>query len=300
MLDKDLSRVISEFHFRSAFLLTPPPSQLPGEKFEALGKSDIGDASGKCFAAMSVLSGLFDKLLQAAGQVDVPIFTQVLKIIIGVPTSGVKLAEASVATALQLGLHGANLGAHALEETFKILFSYTDILPDVVIAGPFSAIEKALDAAVNCFATASKTEEQFSVATCGVYADVFRGVVDEVAAKPIETPADASEDLKRALAGAQAMVNLSKNSIAPANDDLLNTRPIFVGNVLDQYRDEVNRLATTDDIKNFAQLKLSSVVAASNALEACLYIAADPGAAAEEFNEELDAFEDEDEADEYY
>lgn len=67
-----------------------------------------------------------------------------------------------------------------------------------------------------------------------------------------------------------------------------------MADVLDQYREEVNRLGTTDDVKNYAQLRLSSVVASSNALEACLRIAANTDVAVDELDEDLDAIEEED------
>lgn len=70
------------------------------------------------------------------------------------------------------------------------------------------------------------------------------------------------------------MVNLSKASIPAENDDLLKSRSFFVADVLDQYREEVNRLGTSDDVKNYAHLRLSSVIASSNALQACLRNAA--------------------------
>ncbi|KAG0339548.1 hypothetical protein BG000_001844 [Podila horticola] len=289
---QEVPRVISEFHFLQALLSEPIHS--PDTKFDMLAKGSEGDASGKCFQAISLLSGLFDKMIDAAGNLEVPVISQFFKVILGFPKTGFKLAEGSVATALQSALHGANIGAHALAETFKILFAYTDILPTAVVGGPFYAIEQALDAAVTCFATASKIENQFNVATCSVYADIYRGVIDEVESKPIEVPSDASEGLKRAISGAQSVVDLSKSSVATTNEDLLTTRPIFMADVLDQYREEVNRLATSDDIKNYAQLRLSSVITSSNTLEVCLCIVADPEAAAEELDEELDAMEDED------
>ncbi|KAF9282497.1 hypothetical protein BGZ74_002135 [Mortierella antarctica] len=141
---------------------------------------------------------------------------------------------------------------------------------------------------------ASKIEQQLNIATCSVYVDVYQGMVDEVASKPVEVSPDASEELKCAISGAQSAVDLSKSSIAAANEDWLTTHPIFMANVLDQYHEEVNGLVTSDDIKNYAQLKLSSVVASSNALEVCLCITTDPKTAVEELDEELDAMEDED------
>jgi len=84
---------------------------------------------------MSVLSGLLNKLQQGANQIDVPVFSQFVKLMTGIPKSGLKLSEASVATAIQTALHGAGLASHALEESFKILFAYTDLLPEELIGG---------------------------------------------------------------------------------------------------------------------------------------------------------------------
>ncbi|GJJ69736.1 hypothetical protein EMPS_02084 [Entomortierella parvispora] len=297
LLDSELTHKISELHFRSALLSRPIPSQQLKSEWESFAKpGPVQSGTGKCYQAMSVLSSLFDKLLEGASQIDIPLFSQFINLLIGIPKSGFKLAEASVAVAIQSGLHGANLASHALEEAFHIVFSYTGLLPDELIGGPFSAIQQALDAAVACFNSASsvsnKIEDQFSVASCGFLADLYRGTVDEVASKPFELPADAPENLERAVSGAQAVVNLSKASIPASNDDLLKTRSFFVADILDQYREEVNRLGTTDDVKNYAQLSLSSVVASSNALEACLRIAANTDVAVEELNEELDAVDD--------
>ncbi|KAF9129762.1 Transmembrane osmosensor [Mortierella sp. 14UC] len=87
-------------------------------------------------------------------------------------------------------------------------------------------------------------------------------------------PKDQVEDLQRYLDGAVAIIdNVAKTSVAPTNDALLASRPIFSADVLEQiYR---------------------------RGLEVCLRIAADPAAAAEKVNEDEDEdFEDEDEENE--
>ncbi|KAF9364420.1 hypothetical protein BGX34_001582 [Mortierella sp. NVP85] len=49
----------------------------------------------------------------------------------------------------------------------------------------------------------------------------------------------ATEDMKRAAAGSASVLDLmDKSSIASSNENLLAVRPIFAGDLLDQYRQE--------------------------------------------------------------
>ncbi|KAF9100777.1 hypothetical protein BGX29_006274 [Mortierella sp. GBA35] len=80
---------------------------------------------------------------------------------------------------------------------------------------------------------------------------------------------------------------------------LLDSRPVFAGDLLDQYRIGMVRAGAKNDVQKFAAGSLGLVVSTSSALEACLRIAADSIAAVEDLNEELDGIDDdEDEADE--
>ncbi|KAG0333350.1 hypothetical protein BG000_009239 [Podila horticola] len=107
-----------------------------------------------------------------------------------------------------------------------------------------------------------------SVVTCSVYADVYQGVIEEVTFKQIKLSYDASKELKRAIFGAQLVVDLSKFSVATDNEDLLTTRP------------SLSSMSSTNTVR-------------SNACEACLRLIAGLETAAKELDEELDALEDE-------
>jgi hypothetical protein len=91
---------------------------------------------------------------------------------------------------------------------------------------------------------------------------------------------------------------MSKTSIAKTNEALLATRPIFAGDLIQEYRAELMRLAPTDDIRNYAEISLGLIVGYSNSLEACLRVAADPVGAFDEVDEELEAEMEEDEEEE--
>lgn len=90
---------------------------------------------------------------------------------------------------------------------------------------------------------------------------------------------------------------MDQSSIASSNDALLTTRPIFSASLLDQYRHEIVQKADSDALKQFVQADLAVLISISNALEACLHVAADPEAAADELAEEYEALAEEDEYD---
>ena len=100
--------------------------------------------------------------------------------------------------------------------------------------------------------------------------------------------------------GAKSILVLaSKSSIAATNQALLDIRPIFAASILEKYRLEIVRLSGDNkDAMNYAVSELGIIVAVSNALEACLHIAAGPVTAAKEINEHEDIDEYKDEADE--
>ncbi|KAF9354729.1 hypothetical protein BGX26_007446 [Mortierella sp. AD094] len=152
------------------------------------------------------------------------------------------------------------------------------------------SVVSSLDVLAKCAVGTSKiTIEQ---SNCNNIADMYRqAIAESIKISPaLNLPADASEDLKRLAAGSLSVLDLmDKSSIATTNDALLASRPIFAADLLDQYRSELLRVATTDDIKTYAQAALGASVGISNALESCLRIAADPIDAIDELNDELEA-----------
>ena len=136
---------------------------------------------------------------------------------------------------------------------------------------------------------------------CYDLTNMYRIVVTQATktSPALNLPAETSEDLKRLAAGSLSLLDLlDKSSVASTNEALLATRPIFVADGLDQFRIELLRVGNTEELQNYAQVALGTVVGMSNALEAFLRVAADPVGAIDELNEELDARDDYDEEEE--
>jgi len=136
---------------------------------------------------------------------------------------------------------------------------------------------------------------------CNALADLYRATLeDSVKISPaLNLPADASEELRRLTTGSLAVLDLlSKTSIAKTIDDLLAICPSFASDLMQEYRAELLRLSPTEDIRNYTDISLGSVVSFSNSLEACLRVAADPVGALEEFTGASNTEADEDEFEE--
>ncbi|KAF9959098.1 hypothetical protein BGZ72_010338 [Mortierella alpina] len=113
---------------------------------------------------------------------------------------------------------------------------------------------------------------------CGAIADLYRILLKGAIKQCPVVPESASQELKRVLAGSSLVLDLMEStSIAKNNEALLDARPIFSAGLLDQYRREVMHLAEneSEEIKAFAQTDLAMTVSISNALEACLHVAAE-------------------------
>ncbi|KAF9926325.1 hypothetical protein FBU30_004092 [Linnemannia zychae] len=138
------------------------------------------------------------------------------------------------------------------------------------------------------------TKLQIEASSCGILADTYRQAVQTITqAFPGANDAN-NEELKNLISASVAVLGImDQYSIANSNDQLLSTRPIFSSSLLDQYRQEIIQKADSEDLKQFAQVELAFLVSISNALEACLQVAADPDTAAEEFAEEYDSLLDE-------
>ncbi|KAF9936706.1 hypothetical protein BGZ75_005438 [Mortierella antarctica] len=116
-----------------------------------------------------------------------------------------------------------------------------------------------------------------ATAQCSAIADLYRILLKGAIQQCPVVPESASEDLKRVLTGSLSVLGLmDASSIAGDNEALLDARPIFAAGLLDQYRREVIQFAENESekIKAFAQMDLAMTVSISNALEACLRVAA--------------------------
>ncbi|KAG9070760.1 hypothetical protein KI688_008300 [Linnemannia hyalina] len=187
-----------------------------------------------------------------------------------------------------------------LDFTFSTLKTILATIEYIPLPFDISPIVKVIESAkpiirtaVQCVLGGSKLA--ITQGHCAPTADMYRLFVTDATTNAPTVPDTASDEWKRIAAGVSSVLQLSKNAIAQSNEALLNTRPIFAADLLNQYRDEYLRVAENDDAKIYAQTYLGAIVGASNALEACLRVAADPAVAAEELQQELNAqarFED--------
>ncbi|KAG0244466.1 hypothetical protein BGX31_009131 [Mortierella sp. GBA43] len=129
---------------------------------------------------------------------------------------------------------------------------------------------------------------------CNGVANMYRNTVKDSIKTCPAIGGSAPENMKRAASGSASVLDLmDKSSVASTNEELLAVRPIFAANLLDQYRQELLTVADSEEMKDYAQTNLGLVINMSNALEACLRVAADPATAGEEYNEESEFLADE-------
>jgi hypothetical protein len=288
---EDIYSQISELEFRSQFLSRPDQRA----DIEATATADGGefDAEFTCSDGFKMIETSLQTVVDAIAKVPISglgpiqIFLQ-------------KAVHTLSDIASKVGSAGASGTILALDSVLTILRTLTKLSSGLfpsAITKELDTVKKNLGSLLMC--PASVNAASIEQASCYEIADLYRAIVADVLAHAPIIPEDASEDLRRYYAGAQAILQIiSKNSIAANNDALLNSRPVFAAELLDTYRIEMVRAGVKDDVQSYATTSLSLVIGSSNALEACLRIAADPAAAVEDLNDELDALEDEDEADE--
>ncbi|KAF9911592.1 hypothetical protein EC991_003056 [Linnemannia zychae] len=286
---EDLSYQISERALRAQFLKSIDeiaPSTAAGEEF---------NADGLCDSAANNLINLVEKAtdniigsIPLVGPVIGPMIKQFIApikgLISGIDTGSISTLATSITSVLNTAiglLRGIGLG---------VLGSFFIPLIDII-----ANIKDVLQTVLICKSSGG-IKAKFELESCSLMADIYRSTLTQAAEAYANLPKDQAEELQRYLDGAMATIeNASKTSIAPSNDALLASRPIFPADVLEQYRTEIVRNSNNNDAaRAYAVANLGSVVAFSNGLEACLRIVADPTAAAEEVNEDEDEdFEDE-------
>lgn len=286
--------MVSEIEFRANILSRL--EQEPSADFKAEGGCESSAATIP--TALSAISGLM-------GTVGVAPFAGS---ILGhlQKTIGHLIDMISAGGGSAIGPNSITPNAYAIESLIQILKGAVSIAPLQFIAKPILDALTSLQGSLNLFAQCGEGSSKIAIepSSCFALADIYRGVIQDAAGDnpALNLPADASEDHRRLASGSLTILDLiGKNSIAATNEALLASRPIFAADILDQYRIELIRATTDDEIKGYAVASLGTVVGVSNALEACLRVAADPVAAIDELNEKLEAqalYDDEDE-DEY-
>ncbi|KAG0222779.1 hypothetical protein BGW42_006333 [Actinomortierella wolfii] len=221
------------------------------------------------------------------------IVQQVIKMVQGLGSSPLKLAEMNEA---QTAVHMAGkLIAFGSVAKVPVI---SDILEGI------SDITTAADTMINCVASMvdkgePKVEDRekaevesaptFELKRCYSIADLYRTAVNDAIQQFPAVDKSSSTEQSRFAEGTRAVLDLmAKNTIANENENLLKNQAVFVGDLLDQYREEFQRVATTEEQKVFTRVSLSALVGTSNALEACLRVAADPEVAKEELKWELE------------
>ncbi|KAF9081299.1 hypothetical protein BGX27_004990 [Mortierella sp. AM989] len=289
----ELSSAMSELEFRAELL-----SSLE------VNTADFQAEAANCEGAKAAIKNSFSA---AKAAIDLAIAVPV----VGLALTHTKNAFDQVEMIMQDGLKVADAASMI---TIKLSFTaLKGILSSLALGNLKSVVVPVLDT-LNSIESSIIDLSKCAMGTtkividqshCSSLADLYRQVIAEsIKINPaLSLPTDASEDLKRLAAGSLSVLDLmDKSSIATTNDGLLASRPIFASDVLDQYRSELLRVATTDDIKDYAISALGTSIGVSNALESCLRVAADPIGAVDELNDELEAQayydDDEDEDDE--
>ncbi|KAG0015151.1 hypothetical protein BGZ81_011826 [Podila clonocystis] len=205
-----------------------------------------------------------------------------------------------IAHMLHEGWHSFNLvGVRTVLDTLQFLLNgiaamATPLLDSTVktLANAVESILERLSGELDCsFLRNVAIAEAAAPAQCFELADFYRGAVANTLEHP---PAldEMSAEIKRLVEGSAAILDvMSKSSIAPMNDDILTIRLIFGTNELLQYRDELLHLSQSEEIQKYAGA-LSVIISSSNALKACISIAA-VAKTAERSNEEIYETEDE-------
>ncbi|KAG0015153.1 hypothetical protein BGZ81_011828 [Podila clonocystis] len=285
----DFAYAVSELRFRSDFLSrfeelqSAPPTKFAADSVECL---IIATAVKTALAvARGAVKPVFDKL-GSIGAVLNSVFDAIEKAVSNL--SDLK------AVVVPLSL--------AIDVVQAILTAIKSIPGLVSIIDPIKDLVAQIEKIVICLLSGN-TGIFDEVTTCNNIADLYRIAVAEASktSPALNLPETASADLRRLAAGSLSVLDLmGKNAIATTNEALLATRPIFATDLLNQFREEFLRVES-DDIKMYAKRDLGLVVGITNALEACLRVTADPVAAIDDLNEELEAADadEEDEDDEY-
>ncbi|KAF9122281.1 hypothetical protein BGW39_009865 [Mortierella sp. 14UC] len=271
---------MSELEFRSQILVSF--EEQPAEASEGVEFN----AEFICTAGFKVIENALNEVAKKVAGVDaatIPGFAPIRKYFDNISSMLATAAQSASSANVQGTFHAVNAVTTMLSAVSTLTLG---MLPKSIGEG-LENTKKGLSQLVMCSLSAQNVPSM-DKSTCYEIADLYRAIVADVVAGAPVLPADASEGLQRYSAGAQAILQIiNKNSIAVNNEALMSSRAIFAAELLDEYRTEMLRSGAKDSIRPTPLAHF-----------ACLRVAADPAAAAEELNDKLDALEDEDEDDE--
>lgn len=287
---EELSNAMSELEFRAEFLAYLDESSSSVIKAEA----------DNCEGAKQITKNAFEV---AKATLDVvaalPVLGEMLGYVKEAIDNAFHVVDDTIESANAASYHAVNLAFAAAKSVLNAISFGPFKAVFAPIISTLDKVQTAVNSLVRCATGATKWP--FQQDQCYDLANMYRIVVTQATktSPALNLPAETSEDLKRLAAGSLSLLDLlDKSSVASTNEALLASRPIFAADVLDQFRIELLRVGNTQEIQNYAQVALGTVVGISNALEACLRVAADPVGAIDELNEELDALDDYDEEEE--
>ncbi|KAF9909497.1 hypothetical protein EC991_008479 [Linnemannia zychae] len=278
---EDLSSQVSEIEFRSHIL-----SRLQQEA------SVNFKTEGTCDDALSVIQTSLSTINRLASVVSSdPFVASVMRHVVQTNELLNRLVTDSASTSITgPAFASISLASDSIISVLQGVVSLTDLTAKPVILKTLKTLRGSIAILGQCLAEGSKLS--IDPSSCYALADIYRAVIQDAAGSnpALNLPANAQEDLKRIASGSLTILDLiSKSSIAATNEALLSSRPIFAADILDQYRTELIRVTTDEEIKGYAVAALGTVVGVSNSLEACLRVTADPVEAIDELNMELEA-----------
>ncbi|KAF9129950.1 hypothetical protein BGW39_003606 [Mortierella sp. 14UC] len=290
----NLSYQISELTLRSQFLRRPDEiaqASVIDDQFSAKGST--------CVGAALIINNLVDMVINHVTSLLGDSLENPVAGILNMTIQPIRLLISSI----NFDAIGAAAGAifPILETAIGLLKSLSLGPLSMVIMPIVSVLEKIetiLRTVIICKSGFNQLPAALAIQpkSCSLMADIYRSTLAEAAAGYVNLLMDVTGELQRYLQGAKATLdNASKTSIATTNEALLAVRSIFSADILKRHRLKILRNSgDSDSIKKYAFVDLGSVVAFSNGLEACLLIATDPAAAAEDIDEEGDEDEESD------
>ncbi|KAF9353311.1 hypothetical protein BGX26_008906 [Mortierella sp. AD094] len=293
-LQRDEAEVaVSEFDYRGLFLeqVEVLQSLVYGtSEPEAAGDSKIDPVSlstPNCTNAVDLLKEIIPTLPDQFIMLLSPVpGAAIINVAINITLDPfVTIAKEGLSSIPPSTANAVSVALTTLMTALQALSSIPIITPLVIpLVSALTQVQEVANMAIKCatIGVADVEEGVSKIAVdenhCNGIADIYRTVAAESLKNSPSVPETASSDLKRLVAGSAAVLDLmDKNSISQ-----LERRPLYT---------------ESDDIKSFAQVNLGLVISISNALEACMYIASDSSAAAEEYAMEEKALakaEDED------
>ncbi|KAG0333974.1 hypothetical protein BG004_000610 [Podila humilis] len=279
-LEEQFAMQSSELYFRSALLA----------QYAAIQKADDFDGESVCSTIGGIVRPLVTKVKEIVAQLGETLGLGPIGIMINFALTNIE----SITQGGIVGQLALSLALIALKTAIAPVLAIPGLS---LLAGPLDALLRAVDDVAKCVAT--KNEVIIDTAYCSYVADMYRlatkAAVDVSPASNLDQM-NASEELRRLVTGSRVLLDMmSKYSVASKNEDLLNFRPIFAANVLEEFRNELLHIegeVVDATVTRYVKMELAAVIAVSNSLEACLRVAVDPSVAVEELNEDIDDFEE--------